>query len=387
MKKKIAIGLALLLLLSGCGQQEAPATEAPATQPTVPETTEAATAPAETEAPKPECKEITVMGENIPLIRFFLDEGEQVEVTGYQDALAQVTAREEKGLVDKQYLRFPDEAFESFTGYARWNTGFYGDPACLGDPLQTLTTNTKLEALEELEDCYYVNLDGQKGYVEKAQLSKWMIQSLPEESGGGSSGGSSSGGGGGSSSGGSSSKDGGDISLMNRTSLVLLADEVKTGTAKAKVPQTPVVLRYCTLGEKLQMVVSDGFAESVPGYVTTLEPDGTYAYISESWVLRPDQTPFEGWEGYAGYNCKLYKNETLSGKEEKTIYANTKVTVLWDTGTVSYIQVDEEQFYAASSTLRQTPILMTPAEESSGGSSHSSSGSSRGGDVWTPAKK
>lgn len=373
MKKQIAIGFVLLLLLSGCGQQEAPATEAPATQPTVPETTTQVTiAPTETETPKPECKEITVMGENIPLIRFFLDEGETVEVVGYQDALARVSAKGTEGFVDTQYLRFPDEAFESFTGYARWNTGFYQDPSCLGDPLQTLSTNTKLEVLEELENCYYVNLDGTKGYVSKAQCSKWMIQSLPADSGGSSSSG------GGSSSGG---KDGEQITLMERGNFVLLADEVKTGTASAKVAKTPVVLRYCLLGENLQMVVSDGFAESIPGYVTILEPDGTYAYIAEDWVLQPDRTPFEGWEGYAGYNCKLYKNETLSGKEAKTIYANTKVTVLWDTGTVSYIQAGEETYYAASDTLRQTPITVAPAEESS---SHHSSGSS---DSWTPAKK
>lgn len=378
MKKRIAIGLALFLLLSGCGQQEAPATEAPTTQPTVTETTEATTAPTETEAPKPECKDITVMGENIPLIRLFLDQGAQAEVTGYQDALARVTAGGKEGFVETQYLRFPDEAFEPFTGYARWNAGFYRDAVCLGDPQQTLSTNTKLEVLEELDNCYYVNLDGTKGYVQKAQLSKWVVQSLPAEPGS-----SSSGGGGGSSGG---AQDGGNITLMDRPAFVLLADEVKTGTATAKVPRTPMLARCCLLGENLQMVVSQGFAESIPGYVTILEPDGTYAYISESWVLLPDQSPFEAWEGYAGYNCKLYKNETLSGKEATIIYANTKVTVLWDTGTVSYIQTGEETYYAASSTLRRTPIVVAPAEESS---SHSSGGggSSGGGDMWTPAKK
>lgn len=390
MKRQIAIGLALLLLLSGCGQQESPPDRTTAAE----ESTEASTAPAETTAPQPACKDITVMGENIPLVRFFLDEGEQVEVTGYRDALARVTARGEEGFVEKQYLRFPDETFGQFTGYARWNTGLYGAPSCLGEPLQTLNTNAKLEVLEELDNCYYVNIDDQKGYVAKDGVSKWAIQSQPAEESG-----SGNGGGGGSSSGGSSSsgsKDGGDITMLERGSLVLLADAVKTGTARVKVPGTPMVTRNCLPGESLQMVVSQGAAEEIPGYVPVLEPDGSIAYISESWVLLPEEKPFESWEGYAGYHCSLYGSENLSGRENKTISANTKVTVLWDTGTVSYIQVGEETGYVASANLRRTPIAAAPAEENGGSSSSGGSGSSGGsssgsgsggGDIWTPVIK
>ena len=40
-----------------------------------------------------------------------------------------------------------------------------------------------------------------------------------------------------------------------------------------------------------------------------------------------------------------------------------------------------ERFYAASATLRQTPLVVTPAPESGGNSGGSSGGSS---DLWTP---
>lgn len=113
-------------------------------------------------------------------------------------------------------------------------------------------------------------------------------------------------------------------------------------------------------------------------------------------MLLPEEKPFESWEGYAGYNCRLYGSENLSGRENKTISANTKVTVLWDTGTVSYIQVGEETGYVASANLRRMPIAAAPAEENGGASSSGGSGSSGesssgsgsgGGDVWTPVIK
>lgn len=70
--------------------------------------------------------------------------------------------------------------------------------------------------------------------------------------------------------------------------------------------------------------------------------------------------PSPPWEGYAGNNCKLYEDYLISGKEVKTLYTNKPLTVLWDTGLTALVQADGERFYAASATLRQTPLVVPP---------------------------
>ena len=178
MKKYMALLLALCLLTAGCGKgQEAPATEpsastAPTTQaaePTAPETTVP-----ETTAPK--TTESFVMGDRIPVISLLLQQGTALEVTGYEETYAKVTAGTEEGLVEADFLRFSDEAFEGRTAYALWNAGLYPDFSCLGEPLARLATNTKLEVLEELENCLYVQAGEKLGFVPLAQQSKYPYQ-------------------------------------------------------------------------------------------------------------------------------------------------------------------------------------------------------------------
>ena len=359
MKKYMLLLLTLCLLTAGCGKgQEAPTTEPPASEaPAIQETEPETTAP-ETTAPK--TREVQVMGDHIPVIRLLLQQGQTLEVTGYEGTYAKVTAGEEQGLVETGFLRFPDEPFESRTAYALWNAGLYPDFSCLGEPLEKLATNTKLEVLEELENCLYVQAGEQTGFVPLAQQSRYPYQA-PADSGSGSSG----------------AKDGGDIELMYSGNLRLLADTVKTGEAKAKVSGVPLVLRFCDYGDRVS-VLESGTAPELPGYTAILESDGTTAYIPTAWLA--DAQTFTPWEGYAGNNCKLYEDYLISGKEVKTLYTNKPLTVLWDTGLTALVQADGERFYAASATLRQTPLVVPPAPEDGGGSS-SSGGSS---DLWTP---
>ena len=361
MKKYMALLLALCLLTAGCGNgQEAPTTEPPASQTPTTQATEPETTAPETTAPK--TREVQVTGDHIPVIRLLLRQGETLEVTGYEGTLAKVTAGEEQGLVETGFLRFPDEPFESRTAYALWNAGLYPDFSCLGEPLEKLATNTKLEVLEELENCLYVQAGEQTGFVPLAQQSRYLYQP-PADNGSGSSGGSGP-------------KDGGDITLMHPGTLRLLADTVKTGEAKAKVSGVPLVLRFCDYGDRVS-VLESGTAPELPGYTAILESDGTTAYIPTAWLA--DAQTFTPWEGYAGNHCKLYEDYLISGKEVKTLYTNKPLTVLWDTGLTALVQADGERFYAASATLRQTPLVTTPAPESGGSSS--SGGSS---DLWTP---
>ena len=360
MKKYIALLLALCLLTAGCGkEQEAPeppastasttqATETTAPEPTVPETT------------APKTTETQVMGDRIPVIRELLEQGTTLEVTGYEEAFAKVTAGEKEGLVEADFLRFPDEPFERRTAYALWNAGLYPDFSCLGEPLEKLATNTKLEVLEELEKSLYVRAGEQTGFVPLAQQSRYPYQP-PADSGSGDSGGSGT-------------QDGGDITLMHPGVLRLLADAVKTGEAKVKVPGVPLVLRFCDFGDKVS-VLEPGAAPEIPGYTAILESDGTTAYIPTAWLENAQN--FTPWEGYAGNNCKLYGQYLLLHKEVKSLYTNKPLTVLWDTGLTALVQVDGERFYAASTTLRQTPLVVTPAPESD-----SSGGGSS--DLWTP---
>ena len=360
MKKYMALLLALCLLTAGCRKgQEAPTEASPASTAPATQATEETTAP-ETTAPK--TREVQVMGDHIPVIRLLLEGGQTLEVTGYEGTLAKVTAGEEQGLVETGFLRFPDEPFESRTAYALWNAGLYPDFSCLGEPLEKLATNTKLEVLEELENCLYVQAGEKLGFVPLAQQSRYLYQP-PADNGSGSSGSSGP-------------KDGGDITLMHPGTLRLLADTVKTGEAKVKVSGVPLVLRFCDYGDRVS-VLESGTAPELPGYTAILESDGTTAYIPTAWLA--DAQTFTPWEGYAGSNCKLYEDYLISGKEVKTLYTNKPLTVLWDSGLTALVQADRERFYAASTTLRQTPLVTTPAPESGGSSS--SGGSS---DLWTP---
>ena len=456
MKKGFAILLALVLLLSaGCSaKQEQPA---PAAAPTVPETTtasetivpETTTAPEtivpeNTATPETTVPEITgslpkletgkVQGENIPAILCLLNRGELVEVTGNPDEThATVKTNFGVGTMEMQLLRFVgEEQAESWTGYARWNTGFFADYEMGGKAPATLETNTKMEVLEELKDCYLVTVDGKTGFVDKAQVSKLPIKISPgsnedgsfggstggssgddtsdgqdgddtsggstgssseddtsggstgSSSGDGSSGGStgsssgdgSSGGSTGGSSGDDSSggQDGGDISLAFCGNVYLLSAVTKTGSAQVRVDGAKVVLKYFKLGDTVQIVAEEGFAPALEGYMTILVDD-TYAYIPEGWVQKDADPVFESWDGFAGYGCQLYDNYLMKGKAVKQISSNTALTVLWTAGDVSVIRVGDTIGYASTDALCTTRI---PAQEGGG-----SFGGSSGGSEWT----
>ena len=137
----------------------------------------------------------------------------------------------------------------------------------------------------------------------------------------------------------------------------LLADTVKTGEAKVKVSGVPLVLRFCNYGESVS-VLESATAPEIPGYTAILESDGTTAYTPTAWL--EDHQAFTPWQGYAGNNCKLYEHYLLLGKEVRSLYTNKPLTVLWDTGLTALVQVDGERFYAASTTLRQTPWSPPP---------------------------
>ena len=377
MKKVFALLLAVTLVFAaGCSNKtEQPA---PTAAPTVPETTTPPeTTVPEMEPPMPKLEAGTIQGEHIPAILCQLKKGDLVEVTGYaSDGSAIVKIGDAAGTVEKELLRFAgDEAYESWTAYARYNTALYEDYKLIGEAANTLKTNTELTILDELENCYLVRAGEDTGYIAKKQASKWRITSKPKSDGGGSSGG---GGGGGGSSGG---QDGGDIQMAFYAQLQLLSDVVKTGSAEIRADGGVVVFKYFKLGDTVQIVAEEGFAPELPGYTTILE-DRVYAYIPSDWVSKPGDETFESWDGFAGYSCYLYDNHEMRGEAVKQIYANKAITVLWQAGDVTLIRVGDDVGYISTATARTTRIPVRKSTDDGGGSSGGGGGG--GGSEWTP---
>ena len=379
MKKFFVIFLALTLLLgAGCSNQtEQPAAPvAEAAAPTqAPTTAPPETEPVETTTPAPRTVEGTIQGIHVPAILSFPQRGDIVQVAGYADeALATVTVGDAQGTLAKVLLSFDgDPAYESWKAYARYNTGLYASYTLVGDPTEILKTNTVLEVLDDLDVSYLVKTGDSLGYIAKTQASKWRVKS----------GGSGSGGSGGSGTG----KDGGDISLTGfagEVRPVLLADTVKTGPARIRADGGRVVLKYFDRGDKVQLVLDAEAAPEIPGYALILE-DGVFAYIPVDWVEKPGDEGFEPWEGYAGYQCKLYDNFELAGKSLGQLNGNKKITVLWKSGDVLLVESESGVSYIAESTARTTPIPRSSGGSSGSGSSGGGSGGSGGGS-WTPPK-
>ena len=365
MKKYMALLLTLCLLAGGCGKKQEPE---PAVTPAFTEqATEAPTQPETTEPPTtlPQTTPVRVMGDRVPVVRRLLSRGTSLEVTGYEEALAQVTANGDRGGVEARFLRFPDEELKPWTGYTAWNAGLYRDYTCLGEPLESYGTNVEVRVLEDLEGCYLVEIHDKTGFMKTSQLTKYPYQAPAE--GGGDSG----------SSGSSGAQDGGDITLRV-PGLRLLADTVKRGSATVKADGVPLVLRYCGLGDTVE-VLETGGAPALPGYTPILEADGSVAYIPSDWLETAGS--FTPWDGYAGNNCALFLDGELHQKAEKSIYTNQALKVLWDTGKVSLVQVENDRYFAASSSLRETPLVIAPAPDSGSSGGGGGSGSS---DLWTP---
>ena len=340
MKKGLIFALTLVLLLTAAAPASATG--------------------AETEPALPELVTGTVQGPNMPALLCRLNLGDSVEVTGNPDEkTATVETEFGTGTMEMQLLRFAgEEQPESWIGYTHWNAGLYETYELCGEPLALLKTNTQVEVLEELEDCYMVTLEEQTGFIAKDQLSKWPIR---YSSGGGSSGG------------GSSNRDGGDISIAFYGNFHLLSNVTVTGSAQTRVDGAKVILTYFDLGDTVQIVAEE--EQELEGYLKILV-DGTYAYIPEGWVLKDGDPAFESWDGYAGYGCKVYDNYLLRGKSVKQLYG--KLTVLWTAGDVSLVQSGDTIGYVSTATVRTTPLPPSSGSGSGSGKSGSGSGS------WTP---
>lgn len=116
--------------------------------------------------------------------------GDEVNVTAHDDDTVIIWLGEE------QYAEIPrflvklesDTAYESWTGYSRWNGIIYEEYQMDTEKVK-LSTNKQVTVLDEVNGCYVVEYEGQIGYMEPDKVSEKRIVSSPSNDNGGGSGG------------------------------------------------------------------------------------------------------------------------------------------------------------------------------------------------------
>lgn len=350
---------AVLLVTAGCSAKQPDSTEAPVLETTIP-ATEAPTEPpteAPTEAPTepvPACINATVQVNDAPAILALLNRGETVDVVGEFDEEHYVIKTEPGyGLVEKQLLRMSGEPdYEVWSGYAKSKAPLYGNYQLMGAVKANLNRNAQIEILDELEFCYVVKVGEESGFIAKDQVRKSYIK----YSGGG---------------GGNGGADGGDISLscggIVTLSAIQQSGEV-IGTAEVLADGTQVILGYFDREELVPVVAEEGFAPDWEGYYT-LYLNGLYAYLPKNLALAEGEEAYAQWDGFTGYNAKVYDNRLLQGEGVK-VKTNTSVTVLWDGGDFYVVCIEGDVGYVLLEEVGQNRFT-------TGG------GGGDGGD-WTP---
>ena len=402
MKKIVMILLVAALLISAAGckakEEAAPETTVPVvTQAPTEATTEATTEPP-TEPPTepvPACMDLMVMVNDAPAVQAFLNRGDLVQIVAEADEdYFLVQTESYYGFMEKQLVRHLSlGTYETWTGYAKSNASLYDNYKLSGEPAQTLSKNTELSVLAELNECYLVQKEETFGYVKKAEVSDSYIRSSSGGGGGNSSSGggggnSGSGGGGNSSSGGA---DGGDITLSfgGIIKLSTVQQVIEVGPAEVLVEEAPLILGHFYLGNTVSAVVEEGFAVEKEGYYT-LYLEGEYAYLPENLAqpLNQEET-YAQWDGFAAKNARLYDNYLLLGEGEK-LNLNTEIKVLWENEDFYVVNVEGNVAYMKLDAVNLEKVKVSSGgggNSSSGGGGNSSSGgggnSSSGGE-WTP---
>ena len=336
MKKILVLLLALVLILcAGCGKEE------PVPETTVPETTEATvpetTVPETTEATIPVPEVVYGLAEinRMPALVETLSRGEQLDIVDSYDDRHYVVLRPwGYGLVEKHLIRMEEEpAYESWTGYAEYDTKVYGSFRLTGEPVTTLGYNAAVEVIEDLGSCYYVQTADMEGYVAVRKISRYA-----HSSGGGGGYGF---GGGGFSGGG---MDGGDISLQFGAGVARLSEMVPqqgdvSGKATVLADGTEVIVGYYDSGDEIPVVAEEGFAESWEG-MHTVYLDGLYAYVSEELTRMEGEEPFAQWDGYGNYNAVIYEDRWLQGIVQEKMDMNTKILVLYELDNCYFVDAE-----------------------------------------------
>ena len=329
MKKIIALLLVLTMLLcAGCTSEEP--------------------VPTETEPPVPTTAATPVKAGNVPVVLLTLNRGDVIELVGDFDEdhyIAKVG--ELYGMVEKNLVRTASqEAYATWTGYAYGGEAIYSD-LYLQTAAQTLALNTTVEVMEDLGYGYLVNFNGTIGFMRAGSLSRTkIVYSAP-------SGGS----------------DGGDITLQGGIfALSAVPQEgAVTGEATVLADGTALMLMRVQLGENVDVVTEEGFAEKREGFVTVYVA-GLFGYVDEKLVGATDYT---AWDAYANHNAAFFDNYYLLGEATSKPTVNTEIRIVGELDNCYLVELNGEVGYMAKDLVSATKINV-------GG------GGGGGGAEWSP---
>ena len=115
--------------------------------------------------------------DEIGIGKALLNKGEEVEVVGKYAHYFVISAEPYDLLVDEYYVRLEtEEAFESWTGYARSKSPVFSSVYMREEPIAHLGLNTKLTVLEGKGNWLFVQWDEGEGYMLAEDVSKTRIR-------------------------------------------------------------------------------------------------------------------------------------------------------------------------------------------------------------------
>lgn len=313
----IALVLALVLTMTGCGKKQEP-------EATLPETT------APTVEAEPELVYATAQINGIPAVLAECSRGDKVDVVGaFDEKHYAVKLETGYGLVEKNLVRMESEpVFESWTGYAYRDAAVYDNYRLAGEPAKRLEANAEVKVLEDLGGCCLVEYDGGSGYMREESLASHAVsedRSTPSAGG----------------------EDGGEISMGISGKLNLLSvvtPQYGDVSAKAEVlaDKTQIVLGYFDRGDRIP-VVKGSEAENM----LTISLDGLTAKIEGTYVLMEGESAPEIRLGKTTDIVSLYADRWMQNSPIDRLNSGTQLKILYELegcclveadGTVGYLK-------------------------------------------------
>lgn len=336
------------------------------------------------EAAEPQIEEAVILADRVPAITAILSRGDTVNVVGeYDEDYYVIETESGYGLVEKILLSMPDDpSYEAWKGYCKGSKNLYDNYRLSGKPVKTLSTNARIEVLDELEDgCCVVKVGERTGFMNLKDISKSPIQTYSYDYGGAPA----SGGGGGAPAAGN---DGGEITLSRSEGVILSGvvmlnsiewEETVAGEATVKADGAEVVLRHFDREEIVQILPEPD--EEWEDYITVLVED-VQTHVQASLLRKAGEEPYQEWDGYAKKDTVLYDNFYLQGKG-KTLSTNTKIHVVADLETCYLVTVNEEFGYIGKTMVSKTRTVVYTDPWQSGGGGSSSGGGTTGRQEWS----
>ena len=340
MKRKVLVLLLLVaLLLSGCRKK-------PQEETLPPETTHETTVPEET---GPELEYMTAQVNGIPAVLATFSRGDTLNVVQPFDQRHYVVKLETGyGLVEQNLIRLEEEeTYEPWTGYATHKAELYDNYRLAGAPVKQLTSNTKVQVLDDLGWCVLVEYEGGTGYMKQELLTR----------------GTNNGPGSGKTPAGSETpsgagQDGGEISLHQSPKVTLLVTVAPQkgnprGQATVLADGTDVVLGYFDRGDKIPVLKETVGADQLAVYL-----DGLHAVVSGEYLCVEEEETYQVWEGRSKHGAQIYGDYWMLGSPVDRLNADVAITVLHELEHCYLVEAGDVTGYLAKDMV--TPVKAEP---------------------------